>query len=60
MKAAIMQEITAAEITMLSLGAWSEYNAATMDDMYIDHNASSDVTTNHEQQHIVCPVAKGP
>jgi hypothetical protein len=52
-----MQEITAAEITTLYIVAGSEYNAATMDDMYID--ASSDVTTNHEQQHILCPVGVG-
>ena len=59
LKVAIMQGITAAEITMAGISAGSDYNAATMDDMYID--ASSDVITNsdkHEQQ-ILCPVGVG-
>ena len=59
LKVAIMQEITAAEITMPGVDAGSKYNAATMDDMYMD--ASSDVITNpnsHEQQ-ILCPVGVG-
>ena len=59
LKVAIMQEITAAEITMPGVDAGSEYNAATMDDMYMD--ASSDVITNpnsHGQQ-ILCPVGVG-
>jgi hypothetical protein len=58
LKVAIMQGITAADITMVSINAGSDYNAATMDDMYID--ASSDVITNpdkHEQ--ILCPVGVG-
>jgi hypothetical protein len=33
---AIMQEITAAETTMLYIGAGTDYNTATMDVMYID------------------------
>ena len=59
LKVAIMQEITAAEITMLAIGPGTDYNAATMDDMYID--ASSDVTTNpdNHEQHILCPVGVG-
>ena len=36
LKVAIMQEITAAEITMLNVDAGSDYNITTMDDMYVD------------------------
>ena len=59
LKVAIMQEITAAEITLLTIGPGTNYNAATMDDMYID--ASGDVATNpdNHKQHILCPVGVG-
>ena len=59
LKVAIMQEITAAEITILAIRAGSNYNAVTMDDMYID--ASSDVTTNpdNHKHRILCPVGVG-
>ena len=59
LKVAIRQEITAAEIIMLAINPGSNYNAATMEDMYID--ASSDVTTNPDshEQHILCPVGVG-
>ena len=59
LKVAIMQEITAAEITMLAISAESEYNAVTMDDMYID--ASSDVsgTLDNHGQRVLCQVGVG-
>jgi hypothetical protein len=58
LKVAIMQEITAAEITMLYIGAGTDYNTATMDDMYID--ASSDMITNPENHEpILCSVGVG-
>ena len=62
LKVAIMQEITTAEITTIAVGPGSDYNAAKMDDMYID--ASSDVMTNPDdghdsEQHILCPVGVG-
>ena len=60
LKTAIMQEITAAEITMIAITPGSDYNAAEMDDMYTD--ASCDEITknpdNHEQ-HILCSVGVG-
>ena len=59
LKAATMQEITAAEITMIAIGPGSGYNADKMDDMYLD--ASSDVITNldNHEQHILCQVGVG-
>ena len=58
LKTAVMQEITTADITMVAIGPEIKYNAAEMDDMYMD--ASSDVTNpeNHEQ-HILCSVGVG-
>lgn len=59
LKVAIMQEITTADITMIAIDPGSDYNAAKMDDMYMD--ASSDAITNpdtHEQQ-ILCSVGVG-
>ena len=59
LKAAIMQEITAAEITMLDVGPGFVYNVATMDDMYMD--TSSDATANQDncRQQTLCPVGVG-
>jgi hypothetical protein len=59
LKAAIMQEITAAEITMHAINPGSDYNAATMDDMYTDE--SSDVPTNpdNHEKRILCAVGVG-
>jgi hypothetical protein len=56
LKAAIMQEITAADITMVAIDPGTDYNTATMDDMYID--ASSDAITNSDK-HIFCSVGVG-
>ena len=60
MKTAIMQEITTAEITMISVGPESDYNAAKMDDMYIDAN-SDEIPKNPDNhgQHILCSVGVG-
>ena len=59
LKVAIKQEITAAEIILFGICAGTDYNAATMDDMYTD--ASSDVimNPNNHEQHILCPVGVG-
>ena len=60
LKTAIMQEITATEITMISIGPGSDYNSAKMDDIYTD-SSSDEITMNpdnHEQQ-ILCSVGVG-
>ena len=57
LKVAIMQEITAAEITVRAIDPGVDYDAATMDDMYMDE--SSDVPTNPEKEQILCPVGVG-
>lgn len=59
LKAAIMQEITAAEITIFNIAAGYGYNTAEMDDMYTD--TSGDVTTNLDNggQQILCTVGVG-
>lgn len=59
LKVAIKQGITTADITMVAINAGSDYNVATMDDMYID--TGSDVMTNpdNHEQHILCSVGVG-
>lgn len=59
LKAAIMQEVTAAEITIVYPGAGVDYNAAKMDDMYM--NTSSNATTNPDNcgQRVLCTIGVG-
>ena len=59
LKVAIMQEITAAEITMVNVDAGSDYDMATMDDMYVDTNVDATANPDDCRQQILCPVGVG-
>ena len=57
LKVAIMQEITAADITLIHVGAGCDYKVDKMDDMYMDTSGAT--TNNGGQQQILCMVGVG-
>ncbi|KAF8802604.1 hypothetical protein BYT27DRAFT_7172654 [Phlegmacium glaucopus] len=59
LKVAIMQEVTAAEIIIVYVGTGGNYDAANMDDMYMDTSGDAVMNQDNCEKLVLCTIGVG-